>query len=135
MSEPRRYSVVVAKDYLKFAAAHFIAYPGFREPLHGECHLPIGHAHDDEVVRVVGDGRGERSPSQAGARDEAEPDPAGREMTLDDRDLRQVVVGARDRLAPFDDRVPLERLGDDLVLDEADRAHAPPARRDREVGR
>jgi len=35
MSEPRRYSVVVAKDYLKFAAAHFIAYPGFREPLHG----------------------------------------------------------------------------------------------------
>jgi len=35
MAEPRRYSVVVAKDYLKFAAAHFIAYPGFREPLHG----------------------------------------------------------------------------------------------------
>ena len=32
---PGRYSVVVAKDYLKFAAAHFIAYPGFREPLHG----------------------------------------------------------------------------------------------------
>jgi 6-pyruvoyltetrahydropterin/6-carboxytetrahydropterin synthase len=30
-----RYSVVVAKDYLKFSAAHFIAYPGFREPLHG----------------------------------------------------------------------------------------------------
>ena len=35
MAAPRRYSVVVAKDYLKFAAAHFIAYPGFREPLHG----------------------------------------------------------------------------------------------------
>src|SRR5206468_3168225 len=35
MSAPRRYSVIVAKDYLKFAAAHFIAYPGFREPLHG----------------------------------------------------------------------------------------------------
>jgi 6-pyruvoyl-tetrahydropterin synthase len=31
----QRYSVVVSKDYLKFAAAHFIAYPGFREPLHG----------------------------------------------------------------------------------------------------
>jgi len=31
----QRYSVVVAKEYLKFAAAHFIAYPGFREPLHG----------------------------------------------------------------------------------------------------
>lgn len=35
MPAPQRYSVVVAKDYLKFAAAHFIAYPGFREPLHG----------------------------------------------------------------------------------------------------
>ena len=35
MSAPQRYSVVVAKDYLKFSAAHFIAYPGFREPLHG----------------------------------------------------------------------------------------------------
>src|SRR5690349_177465 len=35
MGGPQRYSVVVAKDYLKFAAAHFIAYPGFREPLHG----------------------------------------------------------------------------------------------------
>lgn len=35
MPAPLRYSVVVSKDYLKFAAAHFIAYPGFREPLHG----------------------------------------------------------------------------------------------------
>ena len=35
MAGPHRYSVVVSKDYLKFAAAHFIAYPGFREPLHG----------------------------------------------------------------------------------------------------
>jgi 6-pyruvoyltetrahydropterin/6-carboxytetrahydropterin synthase len=30
-----RYEVHVFKDYLKFAAAHFIAHPGFREPLHG----------------------------------------------------------------------------------------------------
>jgi 6-pyruvoyl-tetrahydropterin synthase len=35
MAASQRYSVVVAKEYLKFAAAHFIAYPGFREPLHG----------------------------------------------------------------------------------------------------
>ncbi len=35
MPAPQRYSVVVAKEYLKFSAAHFIAYPGFREPLHG----------------------------------------------------------------------------------------------------
>ena len=31
----RDFSVVVAKEYLKFAAAHFMAYPGFRERLHG----------------------------------------------------------------------------------------------------
>jgi 6-pyruvoyltetrahydropterin/6-carboxytetrahydropterin synthase len=35
MGGPQRYSVVVAKEYLKFSAAHFIAYPGFRESLHG----------------------------------------------------------------------------------------------------
>ena len=35
MSMPRDYRVFVAKDYLKFSAAHFIAYKGFREPLHG----------------------------------------------------------------------------------------------------
>jgi 6-pyruvoyltetrahydropterin/6-carboxytetrahydropterin synthase len=29
------YRVVVDKEYLKFSAAHFIAYKGFREPLHG----------------------------------------------------------------------------------------------------
>lgn len=30
-----RFQVFVAKEYLKFSAAHFIAYPGFRERLHG----------------------------------------------------------------------------------------------------
>lgn len=30
-----RYQIHVFKDYLKFSAAHFIAYRGFREPLHG----------------------------------------------------------------------------------------------------
>ncbi|HVN91834.1 MAG TPA: 6-carboxytetrahydropterin synthase [Candidatus Binataceae bacterium] len=29
------FSVHVTKENLKFSAAHFIAYPGFREPLHG----------------------------------------------------------------------------------------------------
>jgi 6-pyruvoyltetrahydropterin/6-carboxytetrahydropterin synthase len=29
------FSIYVAKEYLKFSAAHFIAYAGFREPLHG----------------------------------------------------------------------------------------------------
>lgn len=31
----RRFTVHVTKDYLKFSAAHFIAYKGFRETLHG----------------------------------------------------------------------------------------------------
>src|SRR4029077_14849365 len=61
MAAPLRYSVVVAKDYLKFAAAHFIAYPGFREPLHGhnyqvsvrvEAELgPDGYVLDFGVVK------------------------------------------------------------------------------------
>ena len=32
---PATFAVQVAKENLKFSAAHFIAYPGFREPLHG----------------------------------------------------------------------------------------------------
>src|SRR6058998_1851291 len=74
MSAPRRYSVVVAKDYLKFAAAHFIAYPGFREPLHGHNYqvsvrveadlgpdgyvldvrlLPIAHSSAEELAAYL----------------------------------------------------------------------------------
>jgi len=30
-----RYQIDVFKEHLKFSAAHFIAYKGFREPLHG----------------------------------------------------------------------------------------------------
>jgi 6-pyruvoyl-tetrahydropterin synthase len=30
-----QFSIHVAKENLKFSAAHFSAYPGFREPLHG----------------------------------------------------------------------------------------------------
>jgi len=36
MAKPEEsFRVQVTKDYLKFSAAHFIAYPGFRERLHG----------------------------------------------------------------------------------------------------
>lgn len=35
MSMSSKFSVHVAKENLKFSAAHFIAYAGFREPLHG----------------------------------------------------------------------------------------------------
>jgi len=33
--KPGTFEVFVGKEYLKFNAAHFIAYPGFRERLHG----------------------------------------------------------------------------------------------------
>jgi len=66
MTGPRRYSVVVSKDYLKFAAAHFIAYPGFREPLHGhnyqvsvrvEADLgPDGYVLDFGLVKRIAHG-------------------------------------------------------------------------------
>jgi dihydroneopterin triphosphate aldolase (PTPS-III) / 6-pyruvoyltetrahydropterin synthase len=43
----QRFDVFVGKEYLKFNAAHFIAYPGFRERLHG---------HNYHVtVRVMGE--------------------------------------------------------------------------------
>ena len=45
MSAAERYSVVVSKDYLKFSAAHFIAYKGFREPLHGHNYQVSLRAH------------------------------------------------------------------------------------------
>lgn len=35
MAGKANFSIDVAKENLKFSAAHFIAYPGFREPLHG----------------------------------------------------------------------------------------------------
>lgn len=35
MAAKATFSIHVAKENLKFSSAHFIAYPGFREPLHG----------------------------------------------------------------------------------------------------
>ncbi|HZR82606.1 MAG TPA: 6-carboxytetrahydropterin synthase [Candidatus Binatia bacterium] len=47
MGGPQRFDVFVGKEYLKFNAAHFIAYRGFRERLHG---------HNYQVtVRVEGE--------------------------------------------------------------------------------
>jgi 6-pyruvoyltetrahydropterin/6-carboxytetrahydropterin synthase len=57
------FRVYVTKDYLKFSAAHFIAYEGFREALHGhnyrvsvaaEGHLgPQGYVVDFGVVKRI----------------------------------------------------------------------------------
>ena len=66
------------------------------QPLDRERHVGVGHPDDDDVVRVVRHGRGERSTPETGARDEAAPDAAGRQMTLDDGDLREVAVDRGD---------------------------------------
>jgi 6-pyruvoyltetrahydropterin/6-carboxytetrahydropterin synthase len=64
-SMPARQSfrVDVTKDYLKFSAAHFIAYPGFRERLHGHNYRvaialdgqlgPQGYVVDFGVVKRI----------------------------------------------------------------------------------
>jgi len=57
------FKVFVTKDYLKFSAAHFIAYPGFREALHGHNYRvsvsiegdlgPEGYVVDFGVVKKL----------------------------------------------------------------------------------
>jgi 6-pyruvoyltetrahydropterin/6-carboxytetrahydropterin synthase len=57
------FRVHVTKDYLKFSAAHFIAYPGFREALHGHNYRvsiavegglgPQGYVVDFGVVKKI----------------------------------------------------------------------------------
>jgi len=57
------YRVLVQKDFLKFSAAHFIAYKGFREPLHGHNYQvsvaisgrvgPDGYVLDFGVVKSI----------------------------------------------------------------------------------
>lgn len=64
MAESREsFRVQVTKDYLKFSAAHFIAYPGFRERLHGHNYRvsvaaqgllgPQGYVVDFGVVKRI----------------------------------------------------------------------------------
>jgi 6-pyruvoyl-tetrahydropterin synthase len=58
-----QYRVVVEKDFLKFSSAHFIAYKGFREPLHGHNYQvsvaisgavgPDGYVLDFGVVKEI----------------------------------------------------------------------------------
>ena len=64
MSRNETFHLHVTKDYLKFSAAHFIAYPGFREPLHGHnyrmsiaAHGPLGpqgYVVDFGTVKRIG---------------------------------------------------------------------------------
>jgi 6-pyruvoyl-tetrahydropterin synthase len=63
MAAKESYRVYVTKDYLKFSAAHFIAYKGFREALHGHNYRvsiavqgelgPQGYVVDFGVVKRI----------------------------------------------------------------------------------
>jgi 6-pyruvoyltetrahydropterin/6-carboxytetrahydropterin synthase len=63
MAKRSGFRVFVSKDYLKFNAAHFIAYPGFREALHGHNYRvsvevagelgPQGYVLDFGIVKAV----------------------------------------------------------------------------------
>ena len=63
MTARESFRVHVTKDYLKFSAAHFIAYPGFRERLHGHNYRvaitldgqlgPQGYVVDFGVVKRI----------------------------------------------------------------------------------
>ncbi|HSP99357.1 MAG TPA: 6-carboxytetrahydropterin synthase [Candidatus Dormibacteraeota bacterium] len=63
MAARESFRVHVTKDYLKFSAAHFIAYPGFRERLHGHNYRvsialdgqlgPQGYVVDFGVVKRI----------------------------------------------------------------------------------
>ena len=63
MPDQTSFRVYVSKDYLKFSAAHFMAYPGFRELLHGHNYRvsiavqgplsPQGYVVDFGVVKRI----------------------------------------------------------------------------------
>ena len=105
------------------------------ETLRGDGHVVVARPDDDEVVGVVGDRRGERAPPKPGARDQPHADPPGAEVPLGHRELDEVALGIGHDVAVDDRRLALERLGDDLVGDEADRASGAAVPRDREVRR
>ena len=100
------------------------------EPGHRARHVLVCHPDDDDVVRVVRDGRGEPATLEPRARDEAEPiRPVPRWRSMTAIFARSRSVGNACRPARLLD----ERLGDDLILDSPiTRATAGP--RDLEVG-
>ena len=71
------FRVHVTKDYLKFNAAHFIAYKGFREALHGHNYrvsvdIEAGERHHP-VACLVGAGLTSEGTEDHPHRDEHDP--------------------------------------------------------------
>jgi len=105
---------------------------------HGACRdqgvIVIG-GDDHDVVTVVGDARGHRPAPQPEAAHEAHADVAGRAMALDDAHAQHVPAGIGDR-DPVGDADGLDvRRREELILDDAHHARAPPARDEAQVCR
>src|SRR5262249_56311010 len=114
----RDFSVVVAKEYLKFAAAHFIAYPGFRERLHGhnyqmsvrvEAELgPEGYVLDFGLVKRLARALCEELDERVLVPERSdclEVGGSGDEGTVVIEDGKRFVIPASDvRVLPFGDR-------------------------------
>ena len=62
MAGAQRYSVVVSKEHLKFAASHFIPFPGFREPLHGHDYQ-VSVAVEADLGRIAPAHSSDKRPS------------------------------------------------------------------------
>ena len=89
------FSIHVTNENLKFSAAHFIAYPGFREPLHG---------HDYQVgVRVEGN---------------LAPTGYVLDFGLIKKLIRQITSGLNERtiIPGNSDCLVIERVGDELSV-------------------
>lgn len=104
-----KFSVHVAKENLKFSAAHFIAYPGFREPLHG---------HNYQVgVRIDG-----RLAATGYVIDFGLIKQLTKEI-VDRLDERTIVPGRSDCLTidnPADGQVRIRYQNDEFILPAAD---------------
>ena len=67
------------------------------EACRGSGHVTVVHSDDHDVVRVVGERRGERAALEPEAADEPEADSPGPEMALDDRYFGEVALRVGDR--------------------------------------
>ena len=96
-------------------------------------HVGVGHADDDDVVCVMGNRGRERTCAQAEPAHEAEADPARGEVPLDDGDLREIPLRVGHDEPVGDRRLLDERLGHDLVGNDADHARRATGPGDGEV--
>src|SRR5450756_1714876 len=90
------------------------------DPFYGRGHILIRGTHHNDVVRVVGDARGYGAPPEAEPPDETQADVTGPFMALDNRDLQDILLDIRNRLAFVGGNIGQERLCDYLVRDQAD---------------